>query len=71
MILESQGTGQIQINDVLNLTVQTDPSSPTNSVSIYNKTESHGGTGIFFKNKDSTSDELISNNRALLYGMLF
>ena len=49
----------------------TDPSAPVDGVKIYAKTEADGGTGIFFINENSTQDELISRNKALLYSIIF
>lgn len=76
--LEAAGTGAVEINDKLHLTstahaddVATDPSAPANGNMIYTKSQGKGGTGIFFVNSDSVRDELISNNRSLLYGMIF
>lgn len=49
----------------------TDPAAPVDGVKIYSKTEADGGTGIFFVNENSTQDELISRNKALLYSIIF
>lgn len=49
----------------------TDPAAPTDGVKIYAKAEADGGTGIFFVNENSTQDELISRNKALLYSIIF
>lgn len=69
--LRTSGTGVIKVEDILEITTQTDPSAPSGAVRIYNKTEDTGGTGIFFVNKESTTDELISKSRAIFYSMLF
>ncbi len=73
VILQGTGTGQIQINDFMNLTVQNDVGlpAPTDGVLLYSKTLGDGGTGLFFKNQDSTTDEIISRNKALLYSIIF
>lgn len=76
--LEAPGTGSIKINDNLLITttpgvddVSLDPSAPTDGAKIYVKAEDTGGTGLFFVNSSNTRDEIISNNRSLLYGMIF
>jgi hypothetical protein len=73
VILQGTGTGQVQINDFMNLTIQNDSSlpAPANGVLLYSKTLGDGGTGLFFKNQDSTTDEIISRNKALLYSIIF
>lgn len=78
LILSAPGSGNIIIKDILEITktpgdddAVIDPTSPTDGVRIYSKTEGQAGTGIFFTNDNGTNDELISKNRALLYGMLF
>lgn len=49
----------------------TDPAAPVDGVKIYSKEQADGGTGIFFINENSTQDELISRNKALLYSIIF
>jgi hypothetical protein len=73
VILQGTGTGQIQINDFMNLTVQNDVGlpAPADGVLLYSKTLGDGGTGLYFKNQDSTTDEIISRNKALLYSIIF
>jgi len=77
LILDAPGTGTVKINDVLQITETpgtddpvTDPSAPTDGVKIYAKSEGTGNTGLYFVNTNNTNDELISRNRALLYGYL-
>ena len=76
--LEAAGTGSVVVNDILNLMetpgvddASVDPSAPTEGVKLYSKTQGSGSTGLFFVNKSSTSDEIISQNRALVYSMIF
>lgn len=73
VILQGTGTGQVQINDFMNLTIQDDTllPSPASGVVLYSKTLADGGTGLYFKNQDSTTDEIISRNKALLYSIIF
>jgi hypothetical protein len=86
IVLKSPGTGNVQIDDVLQLTAfpwdnDTDlPVPPSEGVRIYTTQNSTTGTfsdqtlgksGVFFVNSNRTQDELISRNRSLLYSMLF
>lgn len=72
------GTGVVKIDDVLHINSQPavddatiNPSVPGDGLRLYVKTEDTGNTGLFFVNSDSTRDEIISNNRAMVYSMLF
>lgn len=78
LILSANGTGTVKIKDVIEITetpgdddVQFDPAAPVNGVKIYSKSQASGNTGIYFVNKDDTTDEIISRNRALVFSMLF
>ena len=72
LVLEAPGTGSVQINDnVLITQASADPTAPSGGIKIYNKDQGTGNTGLYFVNKDSTRDEIISNNRALVYSMVF
>lgn len=46
------------------------PSSESGYNKLYSATPSSGGTGLFFTN-DSTSDELVSKSKAIVYGIIF
>lgn len=76
--LGAPGTGVVRINDTLELTstpgpddTEIDPAQPLDGVRVYSKTQSVGNTGIYFVNSSNNRDEVISNNRALVYSMLF
>ena len=76
--LEAAGTGSVQINDKLLITTTSqaddaavDPLAPSTGSIIYTKAEGSGGSGVFFVNSSTTQNELISNNRSLLYSMIF
>lgn len=73
IILQGTGTGQVKLNDFMNLTVQDDTTldAPADGVVLYSKAVGDGGTGLYFKNQDSTQDEIISRNKALLYSIIF
>lgn len=46
------------------------PSSESGYNKLYSATPSSGGSGLFFTN-DSTSDELVSKSKAIVYGIIF
>jgi hypothetical protein len=78
LILSAPGTGQVRIDDTLqinNLPSPDDPSVspsiPTDGLKLYVTNEATGGTGLFFVNAESRRDEIISNNRSLIYSMIF
>ena len=72
LILESQGTGGVIVNDNFTLTLQgSDPASPLDGLKVYVKAPAAGGTGLFFKHSASKSGEIISRQNALLLSMLF
>lgn len=78
LILSAPGTGDVVIDDTLHIysipgidDAIPEPDLPTDGVRLYTSSENYGGTGIYFANSDSTRDELISNNRSLLYSMIF
>lgn len=76
--LSAPGTGSVKINDILEIDETPsvddsllDPAAPANGIKVYSKTQAGGGSGLFFVNKDSTADEIISRNRSLIFSMLF
>jgi hypothetical protein len=71
-LILTAATNHVRINSVLNLDHQTVNPSATGGLSrIYSKsTGGPGKTGLFFTN-NTTTDELVSKNRALLFSMLF
>lgn len=78
LILKSSGVGTVKIDDVLEVTyipydgdINSIPTVPTNSVKLFSKNPSTGKTGLYYINKDATTDEFISKNRSLLFSMLF
>jgi len=78
LVLSAPGTGAVRVNDTLaiNSTPGTDdsiidPSVPSDGLKLYVKAEDTGNTGLFFVNSSNTRDEIISNNRSLVYSMLF
>ena len=78
LILRANGTGAVRIDDMLhiNSTPSDDdatmvPLFPDEGIKLYVSNQSHGNTGIFFANAENNRNELVSKNRALLFGMLF
>jgi len=71
LIIEANGTGVIQTSYPVALEKTTDPTAPSDGITLYAKEEADGGTGLFFINENSTNDELISRNKALLYSIIF
>jgi len=78
LILSAPGAGSVRVDDnlLINSTpnlddTATDPTAPTDGLKLYVKSEDTGGTGLFFVNSDSTQDEIVSKNRALLFSMIF
>jgi hypothetical protein len=71
-LILTAATNHVKIDAVLNLEDQTINPTATGGVSrIYSKsTGGPGKTGLFFTN-NTTTDELVSKNRALLFSMLF
>lgn len=86
-VLSAPGTGKIRIQDTLNITrtpsiddpdldpltqgIQYTPGIPDEGLNLFVSDRNLGGSGLFFVHDDNTTDELISNNRALVYSMLF
>ena len=78
LVLKSPGTGSIRIDDTLHLNkVPSDddptliPPAPLDGTKIYIDSQNTGKSGIYFANDEGNRDELVSKNRALLFGMLF
>lgn len=77
LILNSAGSGSITIGSDVNpsslrvILSTIDPDQTSNSVRLYTKTETYGGTGVYFVNNESTRDELVSRRKALAYSMIF
>ena len=70
--LRPNGSGAVQVESALALAdLGSDPSSTSGQNKLYSKaTQGPGGTGINFINA-TTSGELISSKKALLYALLF
>jgi hypothetical protein len=64
------GTGNLVINSAIRLNDQSAPSSVNNATLLYAATAAGGGTGVYFVD-GSTSDELVSKSKAIVYGLIF
>lgn len=78
LVISNPGTGSVKIDDSLKLSIQgVNPAVATDGTKIYAKSESIGGTGLFFVNTRSsnetitTRDELVSRRKALAFSMIF
>lgn len=78
LVLTAPGAGAVKIGDVIEIPetpheddVSLDPLAPSNGVKIYTKPAGAGDVGIYYKNSNDTTGELISKNRSLLFSMLF
>lgn len=78
LLLRANGTGNVRIDDMLHInSVPSDddgtlvPAFPNEGIKLYVDDQYTGKTGIFFANAEENRDELVSKNRALLFGMLF
>jgi len=75
--LNAAGSGSVTIGSDLNpsslriMLSTVDPIQTSNSVRLYTKTETYGGTGVYFVNNQATRDELVSRRKALAYSMIF
>jgi hypothetical protein len=65
------GTGNVTIASALKLNDQSiTPSSVAGATLLYADTAAGGGTGVYFVD-GSTSDELVSKSKAIVYGLIF
>lgn len=69
--LVPNGTGRVAIASALKLNdLGSAPASATGATLLYADTASGGGTGVYFVD-GSTSDELVSKSKAIVYGLIF
>jgi len=68
--LVPSGTGRVTVSGPIKLNdLSSTPSSATNATLMYAATEAGGGTGIFFVDGSET-DELVSKNKAICFGLM-
>jgi hypothetical protein len=77
-IIRIDGSSLVTVNAVgmnlstsVNLNKIADPAQPTDGVRLYSKNNVDGEASVFFINENGTRDELISKNKAFLYGLIF
>ena len=71
LALTAAGSGNIVLNNALQLTYTTPPNVISGAVNIYStNTVGGGGTGLFYVNTNNT-DELVSRTKAIVYGIIF
>lgn len=72
IFLRTQGTGKVQTNYGIELEqISVDPAYVSQSTILYAKNPAIGDTGVFYRNTNNDTDELISKNKALLFSMIF
>jgi len=64
------GTGNLVVDSAIRLNDQSAPSAVTDATILYAATAAGGGSGVFFVD-GSTSDELVSKSKAIVYGLIF
>lgn len=69
--IAANGTGTLYLRSVLKMENEaSDPSATAGTNKFYAKTPSNAGSGLFFVNS-TTSDELVSKSRAIMFGLIF
>jgi len=80
LFLSAPGTGSVIVKDSMILTgspfdddLSATPLVPGDGIKLFSKNtaDSEGNVGLYYVNKNNVTDELVSKNRALLFGMLF
>jgi hypothetical protein len=78
LVLSAPGVGSIRVDDTLHINsvpgiddILLEPLAPSDGIKLYVSDQDAGKTGLYFINAEETRDELVSKNRALLFGMLF
>jgi len=71
VVIAPNGSGNFRISSPIRLDDEgSAPSSVTGATLLYAATAGGGGSGIFFVDS-STSDELVSKSKAIVYGLIF
>lgn len=72
IFLQTNGTGKVRLNYGLQLDqIAVDPAYIPDSTVQYSKQPGIGNTGLYYRNTNNDTDELISKNKALLFSMIF
>jgi len=64
------GTGTLSVQAAIKLTDQSAPSAVNNATLLYAATTTGGGTGVHFVD-GSTTGELVSKTKAIVFGLIF
>jgi len=67
---QPSGTGRVAIDGAIKLNDITTPTSQAGATILYAQAAAGGGTGLYFVD-GSTSDELVSKSKAIVYGLIF
>ena len=70
IVIDPNGTGQLKVNHAISLHNESDPSATADYNKLYAKTPGEGGSGVFFVNS-TTSDELVSKTKAMVFALIF
>jgi hypothetical protein len=72
-VFEADTTGMIvfENGDLVLKRRTTDPTARADYNILYHKTESSGGTGLYFRTTSTGPDELISKTKAIVYSIIF
>jgi hypothetical protein len=70
IIIIPSGTGNVVVDSGIRLNDQSAPSAVTNSTIVYAAATTGGGTGVHFVD-GSTTGELVSKRKALVFGLIF
>jgi hypothetical protein len=72
VVITANGTGQLKLDKVVSLQDQgSTPSATTGYNKLYSSgTQGGGGTGLYYVN-NTTSDELVSRTKAIVYSLIF
>jgi hypothetical protein len=72
IFLQTNGTGKVRTNYGVQLDqISIDPAYVPGSTIQYSKNPGIGDTGLYYRNTNNNTDELISKNKALLFSMIF
>lgn len=72
IFLQTNGTGKVRTNYGVQLDqISIDPAYVPGSTIQYSKNPGIGDTGLYYRNTNNDTDELISKNKALLFSMIF
>ncbi len=68
--LNTTGIGEVVISNTATLSYSTAPTGEASKGKVYANSAAGGGTGLYFVN-DTTSGELVSKSKAIIYALIF